>query len=158
MKQIVQNLKTGKTYLEEVPVPSPGPGQVLIRTACSLVSLGTERMLVEFGKANLLPKARQQPDKVKQVLDKIKSDGLLPTIDAVFKRLDEPLPLGYCNAGVVSEVGSGVSRFQVGDRVASNGKHAEHVCVPENLCAKVPEDVTDEEAAITLIGITLDRG
>ena len=108
MKQIIQNLKTGNTYLEEVPVPSPGPGQVLIRTACSLVSLGTERMLVEFGKANLLQKARQQPDKVKQVLDKIKSDGLMPTIDAVFKRLDEPLPLGYCNAGVVVDTGPGV--------------------------------------------------
>ena len=152
MRQIVQNLKTGKTYLEDVPVPSPGRGQVLIKTACSLVSLGTERMLVEFGKANLLQKARQQPDKVKQVLDKIRSDGLMPTIDAVFKRLDEPLPLGYCNAGVVSETGPGVTGFQVGDRVASNGKHAEFVCVPENLCAKVPENVTDEEAAFTVIG------
>ena len=158
MKQIVQNLKTGKTYLEDVPVPSPGPGQVLIRTACSLVSLGTERMLVEFGKANLLQKARQQPDKVKQVLDKIRSDGLMPTIDAVFKRLDEPLPLGYCNAGVVTETGPGVAGFQVGDRVASNGKHAEFVCVPENLCAKVPENVTDEESAFAVIGITVDRG
>jgi len=115
-------------------------------------------MLVEFGKANLLQKARQQPDKVRQVLDKIKSDGLMPTIDAVFKRLDEPLPLGYCNAGVVTETGPGVTGFQVGDRVASNGKHAEFVCVPENLCAKVPENVTDEEAAIMLLGITVDRG
>ena len=142
MKQLIQNLKTGETFLEEVPVPSPGRGQVLIRSVCSLVSLGTERMLVEFGKANLLQKARQQPDKVKQVLDKIKSDGLMPTIDAVFKRLDEPLPLGYCNAGVVTETGPGVIGFQVGDRVASNGKHAEYVYVPDNLCAKVPENVT----------------
>ena len=99
---------------------------MLIRSACSLVSLGTERMLVEFGKANLLQKARQQPDKVRQVLDKIRSDGLVPTIDAVFKRLDEPLPLGYCNAGVVVDTGPGVTGFQVGDRVASNGKHGEY--------------------------------
>jgi threonine dehydrogenase-like Zn-dependent dehydrogenase len=148
MRQLVQNLKTGKTYPEDLPVPSPGPGQVLIRTACSLVSLGTELMLVEFGKANLVQKTRQQPDKVRQVLDKIKSEGLMPTIDAVFKRLDEPLPLGYCNAGVVAETRPGVTGFQVGDRVASNGKHAEFVCVPENLCAKVPENVTVSFAAI----------
>jgi threonine dehydrogenase-like Zn-dependent dehydrogenase len=152
MKRLIQNLKTGRTYLEDVPVPSPGRGQVLIKTACSLVSLGTERMLVEFGKANLLQKARQEPDKVRQVLDKIRSDGLMPTIDAVFKRLDEPLPLGYCNAGVITETGPGLTGFQVGDRVASNGKHAEFVYVPESLCAKIPESVTDEEAAFTVIG------
>jgi hypothetical protein len=115
VKQIVQNLKSDKTYLEDVPVPSPGwRGQVLIRTVCSLVSLGTERMLVEFGKANLVQKARQQPDKVRQVLDKIKSDGLMPTIDAVFKRADEPLPLGYCNARVVAETGPGRERVSGG--------------------------------------------
>jgi threonine dehydrogenase-like Zn-dependent dehydrogenase len=152
MKQIIQNLKTGKTYLEDVPVPSPGKGQVLIRTTRSLVSLGTERMLVEFGKASLFKKARQQPEKVRQVLDKIKSEGLMPTLEVVSKRLDEPLPLGYCNAGVVSETGPEVSQFKVGDRVASNGKHAEYVCVPEQLCAKIPESVTDEEAAFTVIG------
>jgi hypothetical protein len=107
MKQVIQNLKNGETSLEEVPVPRPGRGQVLVKTTHSLVSLGTERMLVEFGKANLLQKARQQPDKVKEVLDKIRTDGLFPTLEAVFKRLDEPLPLGYCNAGVVSEKGPG---------------------------------------------------
>ena len=99
-------------------------------------------MVVEFGKANLLQKARRQPDKVRQVLDKIRSDELMPAIDAVCKRLDEPLPLGYCNAGVVIETGPGVTGFQKGDRVASNGKHAEFVCVLENLFAKVPENVT----------------
>ena len=93
MNQIIQNLKTGETILEEVPEPQPNRGQLLIQTTRSLVSLGTERMLVEFGKANLLEKARQQPDKVRQVLDKIRSDGLMPTVEAVFKRLDEPLPL-----------------------------------------------------------------
>jgi len=152
MKQIIQNFKTGETSLEEVPVPKPGSGKILIRTTHSLVSLGTERSLVEFGKANLVQKARQQPDKVKQVLDKIKSDGLLPTLETVFKRLDEPLPLGYCNVGLVVETGEGVSDFAVGDLVASNGKHAEYVCVPRNLVAKVPGNVSSEEAAFTVIG------
>ena len=152
MKQIIQNLKTGETCLEEIPVPKPGNGALLIRTTHSLVSLGTEKMLVQFSKANLVQKAKQQPDKVKQVLDKIKSDGLFPTVETVFKRLEEPLPLGYCNAGVVVETGKGVTGFAVGDRVASNGKHAEYVCVPQNLVAKVPDGVTNEEAAFTVIG------
>jgi len=152
MKQIIQNFKTGETSLEEVPVPKPGSGKILIRTTHSLVSLGTERSLVEFGKANLVQKARQQPDKVKQVLDKVKTDGLMPTVETVFKRLDEPLPLGYCNVGRVVEVGAGVTDFAVGDLVASNGKHAEYVCVPKNLVAKVPEKVSSEEAAFTVIG------
>ena len=152
MKQIIQNLKTGETLLEEIPIPKPGNGQILIRTTHSLVSLGTERMLVEFSKANLVQKAQQQPDKVKQVFDKIKSDGLLPTLETIFKRLEEPLPLGYCNAGVVAEVGKGVTGFAEGDRVASNGKHAEYVCVPQNLVAKIPDEVTNEEAAFTVIG------
>jgi predicted dehydrogenase/threonine dehydrogenase-like Zn-dependent dehydrogenase len=107
---------------------------------------------VEFGKANLVQKARQQPDKVKQVLDKIKSDGLLPTLETVSKRLDEPLSLGYCNVGRVVETGAGVTDFAVGDLVASNGKHAEYVCVPTNLVAKVPGNVSSEEAAFTVIG------
>lgn len=152
MKQIVQNLKNGGTILEEVPVPQVKSGYVLIRTSRTLVSLGTERMLVEFGKANLVDKARQQPDKVKQVLDKIRTDGLMPTLEAVFNKLGQPLPLGYCNVGTVVEVGRGVTEFQIGDRVASNGNHAEFVCVPKNLCAKIPDNVSDEEAAFTVIG------
>ena len=152
MKQIIQDLKSGATVLEEVPVPLVKSGYVLIRTSRTLVSLGTERMLVEFGKANLIDKARQQPDKVKQVLDKIRSDGLMPTLEAVFNKLGQPLPLGYCNVGTVIEVGKGVSEFQVGDRVASNGNHAEFVCVPQNLCAKIPDNVSDEEATFTVIG------
>lgn len=127
-------------------------GSVLIKTSCSLVSLGTERMLVEFGKASLIDKARQQPDKVKQVLDKIKTDGVQPTIEAVFNKLGHPLPLGYCNSGTVVAIGNGVTEFKVGDRVASNGQHAEYVCVPKNLVAKIPENVSDEEAAFTVIG------
>jgi predicted dehydrogenase/threonine dehydrogenase-like Zn-dependent dehydrogenase len=152
MKQIIQNLKTGDTILEEVPAPLIRKGHLLIKTHRSLVSLGTEKMLVEFGKSNLLSKARQQPEKVKQVLDKIKTEGLFPTLEAVFNKLDEPLPLGYCNAGKVIEVGEGVSEFKIGDRVVSNGAHAEFVSVPKNLCALIPDNVSDEEAAFTVIG------
>lgn len=152
MKQIIQSFKTGETILEEVPAPVVNNGCVLIRTTRSLVSLGTERMLVEFGKANLIQKARQQPDKVKQVLDKIKTDGLMPTLEAVFNKLGSPLPLGYCNVGTVIAVGNGVSEFNVGDRVASNGSHAEYVCVPKNLVSVIPDNVSDEEAAFTVIG------
>ena len=152
MKQLIQSFKTGETILENIPAPQVRRGFVLIQTTRSLVSLGTERMLVEFGKANLLDKARQQPDKVKQVLDKVKSDGLMPTMEAVFIKLEQPLPLGYCNVGKVIGVGEGVSEFKIGDRVASNGPHAEVVCVPKNLVAAIPEGVSDEEAAFTVIG------
>jgi predicted dehydrogenase/threonine dehydrogenase-like Zn-dependent dehydrogenase len=152
MKQIIQSFKTGKTILEEVPAPQARRGQVLIKTSKSLVSLGTERMLVEFGKSNLISKARQQPDKVKMVLDKMKTDGILPTLEAVFNKLGEPLPLGYCNVGEVIGVGEGVSEFKLGDRVASNGSHAEFVCVPKNLVAAIPDNVSDEQAAFTVIG------
>src|SRR5690606_12175786 len=152
MKQIIQDLKNGQTILEEVPAPRVAQGQVLIQTTRTLVSLGTERMLVEFGKANFIQKARQQPDKVKQVLDKVKTDGLKPTLDAVFNKLGQPLPLGYCNVGKVVAVGKCVHEFAVGDRVASNGPHAEYVSVPQNLVAKIPDGVSDEEAAFTVIG------
>lgn len=152
MKQIIQSFKTGETLLEEVPAPLVRRGNILIQTSRSLVSLGTERMLVEFGKSNLISKARQQPDKVKQVLDKIKTDGLMPTLEAVFNKLGEPLPLGYCNVGKVIAVGENITEFKIGDRVASNGQHAEFVSIPKNLCAHVPDNVTDEEAAFTVIG------
>jgi len=152
MKQIIQDIRTGATILEDVPVPQVKSGYVLIQTSCTLVSLGTERMLVEFSKASLIDKARQQPDRVKQVLDKIKTDGLQPTLESVFNKLGQPLPLGYCNVGKVIAIGKGVTDFIVGDRVASNGNHAEFVCVPKNLVAKIPENVTDEEAAFTVIG------
>ncbi|RPA68096.1 dehydrogenase [Cyclobacteriaceae bacterium YHN15] len=152
MKQIIQDLKNGDTILEEVPAPLVKPGQVLIQTTRSLVSLGTERMLVEFGKANFLQKAKQQPDKVKEVINKVKTDGLQPTINAVFNKLGQPLPLGYCNVGQVIAVGKGVEEFTVGDRVASNGHHAEYVSVPKNLVSKIPDNVSDDEAAFTVIG------
>lgn len=152
MKQIVQNLKTGITSLEEVPAPMVRRGHVLIQTHRSLVSLGTEKMLVDFSKGNLFSKARQQPEKVKQVIDKIKSDGLKPTLEAVFNKLDEPMPLGYCNAGEVIAVGADVVDFKIGDRVVSNGHHAEIVCVPKNLCARIPNNVSYEDATFTVIG------
>jgi threonine dehydrogenase-like Zn-dependent dehydrogenase len=152
MKQIQHNIKSGQIELVDVPRPYCSPGHVLIATHTSLISVGTERMLVDFGKAGWISKARQQPEKVKQVLDKVRADGLLPTIDTVLNKLDEPLPLGYCNAGVVLEIGIGVSEIQIGDRVASNGPHSEVVCVPRNLCSKIPEGVTNEEAAFTVLG------
>lgn len=152
MKQIIQSFKTGETVLEEVPAPKVRRGHILIKTTRSLVSLGTERMLVEFGRASLLQKAMQQPERVKQVLGKIKTDGLKPTLDAVRNKLGQPLPLGYCNAGRVIAVGEGVHEFKTGDRVVSNGPHAEYVCVPKNLCARVPDSVSDEDAAFTVIG------
>ena len=152
MKQIIQDLKSGKTILENIPTPGIKPGYVLIQTKNTLVSLGTEKMLVNFGKAGYLEKARQQPDKVKQVLNKIKTDGLKPTLETVFRKLNEPLPLGYCNSGVVIGVGKGVKEFKLGDRVVNNGNHAEVVNIPENLVAKIPENVTFEDASFTVVG------
>jgi predicted dehydrogenase len=151
MLQILQSLKTGTTEVASVPAARLTSGSLLIRTKTTLVSAGTERMLVDFGKASYLDKARQQPDKVKQVLDKIRTDGLLPTLEAVFNKLDQPLPLGYCNVGRVMDVGSSVDGFSIGDRVVSNGRHAEVVAVPKNLCARIPDSVSDEEASFTVI-------
>lgn len=156
MKQILQNLKSGETELVDIPTPRRIDRCALIQTSTSLVSVGTERMLLDFGKASFIEKARQQPDKVRMVLDKIKTDGLFPTIEAVNAKLDQPLALGYCNAGTIVE--SDNSRFQVGDRVASNGKHAEIVCVPNNLCAKIPDNVSDEAASFTVIGAIALQG
>lgn len=158
MKQIIQDLKSGDTILEEVPVPQIKRGHVLIKTQRTLVSLGTEKMLVNFGKANFIDKARQQPDKVKQVLQKIQSDGLKPTLETVFRKLGEPLPLGYCNAGEVIGVGAGVTEFKVGDRVVSNGNHAEVVNIPKNLVVKIPDNVSYDDASFTVIGAIALQG
>jgi len=152
MKQLFQNLKTGETYLEDVPVPKPDVNEIVIQSAYSLVSLGTERMLVEFGKAGLLDKAKQQPEKVKMVIEKIRSDGLGPTLRAVRSKLDNPLPLGYCNAGKVVEIGSRIDEFKVGDYVVTNGPHSEFVSVPTNLAAKLPENVSLSQAPFAVIG------
>jgi predicted dehydrogenase/threonine dehydrogenase-like Zn-dependent dehydrogenase len=151
MKQILQDLAAGRTELVECPAPAVRRGQVLIDTAVSLISAGTERMLVDFGRAGLLAKARQQPEKVAQVLDKVRTDGLLTTVEGVRSKLGQPIPLGYCNVGVVREAGAGVEGFRPGDRVVSNGPHADVVSVPRNLCARIPEGVSDEEAAFTVV-------
>ncbi len=151
MKQLLQSLATGASDLPVLPSPVAAQGQLLIRSSCSLVSAGTERMLVDFGKASWIDKARQQPEKVQQVLEKARTDGLITTLDAVRSKLDQPLPLGYCNVGTVVAVGSGVVGFRVGDRVASNGAHAELVSVPQHLCAPIPAAVSDEAAAFTLL-------
>ena len=150
MKQILQNLSNGKTSLVDVPCPKNIKSNILIVTTKTVVSAGTERMLVNFSKSNYISKAKQQPDKVKMVLNKVATDGLMTTIDAVRSKLDQPLPLGYCNAGVVLE--SNADGFKSGDRVVSNGNHAEVVRVPKNLCVKIPNNVDDESASFTVLG------
>ncbi|MDH2665586.1 bi-domain-containing oxidoreductase [Acinetobacter baumannii] len=151
MKQILQDMANGGTTVTEAPVPQCSKGHLLISTRTSLISAGTERMLVGFGKASLIDKARQQPEKVKMVLEKVQTDGLLTTYDAVKSKLAQPLALGYCNVGIVHEVGVGVDGFQVGDRVVSNGPHADMVKVPKNLCAKIPDNVDDEAASFAVV-------
>ncbi|WP_253657518.1 bi-domain-containing oxidoreductase [Vibrio sp. Y58_MX_L22] len=151
MKQVLQDMAKGGSNLVEAPAPKASAGNLLIDTSISLISAGTERMLVDFGKASLLDKARQQPDKVKMVLEKVQTDGLMTTLEAVQSKLAQPLPLGYCNVGVVNAVGKGVQGFKEGDRVVSNGPHADVVRVPKNLCALIPDNVSDEEASFTIV-------
>lgn len=151
MKQILQDMAKGGTTVTEAPVPQCSKEHLLISSTISLISAGTERMLVGFGKASMLDKARQQPEKVKMVLEKVQTDGLLTTYDAVKSKLAQPLPLGYCNVGRVHEIGAGVEGFKVGDRVVSNGPHADIVKVPKNLCALIPENVSDEAASFTVV-------
>ena len=150
MKQINQNVSNGDTYIDEVPLPKCKEGCLLIKSSMSLISSGTERMLVDFGKSNYIDKARKQPDKVKMVLDKIKTDGMASTYNAVKSKLEEPMPMGYSNIGEVIQIGNGVSGFKIGDRVVSNGRHAEVVCVPKNLVTKVPDEVDSDEAVFTI--------
>ena len=151
MKQILQDMSKGGTSVVEAPAPSANKNNVLINTTTTLISAGTERMLVDFGKANLIDKALSQPDKVKMVLEKVQTDGLYTTVDAVKSKLAQPLPLGYCNVGVIHSVGKGVESFKAGDRVASNGPHADVVRVAKNLVAKIPDNVSDEEAVFTVV-------
>ncbi|GAC29871.1 bi-domain-containing oxidoreductase [Brumicola pallidula] len=151
MKQILQDMAKGGSEITEAPCPSVSRGHLLINTSASLISAGTERMLVGFGKANYIDKARQQPEKVKMVLEKVQTDGLMTTIDAVKSKLGQPLPLGYCNVGYVHEVGVGAEQFKAGDRVVSNGPHADVVRVAKNLCAKIPDNVSDQQAAFTVV-------
>ena len=158
MKQILQNLRTGDTTVVDVPCPRPDTGRLVIRTTRSLISAGTERMLVDFGRASLVGKARRQPDKVRRVVEKARTDGWLPALEAVRDRLDQPLPMGYCNVGIVDDVGEGVGGFERGDRVVSNGRHAEMVSVPITLCARIPDGVSDEAAVFAVIGAIALQG
>ena len=156
MKQVVQDVRKGETSVLEVPVPQVMPGTALVRTVASLVSVGTERALVEFAGKTLLGKARSRPDLVRQVIEKARREGILTTFDAVQNQLDLPLPLGYSSAGVIEAVGEGLSGFQVGDRVACAGGgyavHAEYAVVPQNLIAKLPAGVDFEAGAFATLG------
>ena len=152
MKQILQDLRGGETLLVDVPSPKVSAGKLLLRSVASLVSIGTERMIIGFGKAGWIEKVRQQPDKVRQVVEKIKTDGLVTTYEAVNAKLDQKIPLGYSNVGKVLEVGAGVEGFKGGDLVVSNGPHAEIVSVEKNLCARVPDGVDPCHAAFTVVG------
>ena len=162
LKQIVQSPRTGKLELLEVPAPNPGRGQVLVRTAFSVVSPGTEKMAMDFARTSLLGKARKRPDLVKQVARKLRQEGPAQTYRAVMGRLDAPQPLGYSLAGVVESVGEGVAGFAPGDRVACAGagyaNHAEQNVVPENLVARVPDGVSLEQAAYATVGAIALQG
>jgi predicted dehydrogenase/threonine dehydrogenase-like Zn-dependent dehydrogenase len=156
LKQLIQNIGSGKSEVKDVPAPGVKHGSVLIRTAASLVSAGTERMVVDFAEKNLLEKARARPDLVRQTIDKARRDGVLNTIDAVVNRLDQPMALGYSIAGTVIAVGADVEGFRKGDRVAAAGAsfavHAEVVSIPRNLVVRLPETVDFDSAAFTTVG------
>ncbi|CUW37958.1 putative dehydrogenase [Magnetospirillum sp. XM-1] len=157
MKQVIQSTRSGKLSLKQVPDPRVRAGHVLVATRASLISAGTERMVIDFARKSLAAKASARPDLVRKVLDKARRDGLISTFKAVMARLDEPLPLGYSAAGTISAVGAGLEgAFAAGQRVAMAGaglaNHAELNVVPRNLVAAVPDDVTDEEAAFGTVG------
>lgn len=158
MYQVLQNIATGETILAEVAEPGVLPGSVKIASNRSLISSGTERMLIEFGQASWVNKARLQPDKVREVIAKAKTDGVLATVDVVRNKLDQPMALGYSNAGVVVEKAEDVTAFEIGDRVVCNGPHAEIVNVPVNLCARIPANVNFETAAYTVPGAIALQG
>jgi predicted dehydrogenase/threonine dehydrogenase-like Zn-dependent dehydrogenase len=156
MKQLLQNIKTGKAAIEDVPIPTPREGQALVKVSASLVSAGTERMVVEFAEKSLIGKARSRPDLVKQVLDKARREGFLNTAQAAFNRLDQPMALGYSSAGTIIALGKNMQGFKVGQRVACAGGgyavHAEYNVVPKNLLTPLPKNVDFESAAFTTLG------
>ena len=156
MKQLLQNIKTGKSKIEDVPVPTPREGQALVKVVASLVSAGTERMVVEFAEKSLVGKARSRPDLVKQVIDKARREGLVSTMQSAFNRLDQPMALGYSSAGTIVALGKGMQGFKIGQRVACAGGgfavHAEYNVVPRNLLTPLPKNVNFESAAFTTLG------
>lgn len=158
MQQLIQNVRSGELKVTDVPEPMVRPGHVLIANACSVVSAGTEKMVMELAKKSLLGKARERPDHVRRVLEKLRNEGFFNTIRQVLEKLDEPMTMGYSSAGVVLACGAGVQEFKPGDRVASNGPHAGVVCVPKNLCARVPDNVPFDRAAFTVLGAIALQG
>jgi len=162
MKQLLQNIRTGETIVTEVPMPTPKDGTALVRTAASLVSTGTERMVVEFAEKSLVGKARSRPDLVSQVVDKARREGIITTAEAAFNRLDQPIPLGYSSAGTIIEIGAGMKGYRVGERVACAGGgyavHAEYNLVPQNLLAPLPDNVDFDSAAFTTLGAVALHG
>ena len=162
MKQLFQNMKNGETSIKDLPIPKPGKGCALVRTAYSLVSAGTERTLVEFSEKNLAAKAVSRPDLVKQVLNKAKREGILSSVQAAFNRLDQPMFPGYSSAGTITALGEGMQGFKIGDRVACGGGnhavHAEYEIVPRNLLVKLPDSVSFEEAAFATLGSVAIHG
>jgi predicted dehydrogenase/threonine dehydrogenase-like Zn-dependent dehydrogenase len=162
MKQLLQNLKNGEGMVAEVPAPVAQRGRVVVRTAASLVSAGTERAVVELGRKSLLGKARERPDLVRKVVEKVKTEGLLTTLGAVREKLDESHALGYSAAGTVIDVGDDVTEFRVGDRVACAGAgyaaHAEVLSVPKNLCVRLPDEVDFESGAFGTVGAIALQG
>ncbi len=162
MKQLLQNMKNGKTVVEEAPTPTPRAGQALVKTAASLVSAGTERMVVEFAEKSLVGKARSRPDLVRQVLEKARREGLITTMQAAFNRLDQPMALGYSSAGTIAALGPNMQGFRVGQRVACAGGgyavHAEYNVVPRNLLTPLPKNVDFESAAFATLGAIAMHG
>jgi predicted dehydrogenase/threonine dehydrogenase-like Zn-dependent dehydrogenase len=158
----MQNLKNGQTTIADVPIPIPRPGCAQVRTAVSLVSAGTERMLVEFAEKSLVGKARSRPDLMRQVLDKARREGVLTTLESAFNRLDQPMPLGYSSAGTITAVGEGLQGLRVGDRVACAGGgyavHAEYGVAPQNLLTPLPDCVDFEAGAFTTLGAIAMHG
>ena len=152
MKTLLNSYKDGSIFLLEVPIPRVLPGQILIKSHLSLLSSGTEKILIEFGKSNLLEKAKSQPEKVKEVIQKASNDGIYSTYQSVKNKLEEAIPMGYSNVGTVVAIGENVKDFNIGDRVISNGPHAEFVSVSKHLCAKIPSKVSDQEALFTILG------
>ena len=162
MKQILQSYKTGEMWLAEVPVPVCRPGGVVARSAVSFVSAGTERMLVDFARKNIVGKAMAMPDQVKKVIRKMKTEGISQTLQKVQAKLGEPIPLGYSCAGIVEEAGIHVNGFVKGDRVACGGagyaNHAEFNFIPKNLVVKIPDNVSFEDASCATVGSIAMQG
>jgi predicted dehydrogenase/threonine dehydrogenase-like Zn-dependent dehydrogenase len=162
VKQVEQNYRSGELKVSEVPAPRVGHGGLLVETTVSLISSGTEKQLMDLAKASLAGKAMARPDLVRRVIRNVQRDGLRPTVEKVFAKLDTPIPLGYSITGTVLEIGRGVDGFAVGDRVACAGaglaNHAEINAVPKNLAARVPAGVDDHDASFVTLGAIALQG